>query len=36
MKMKTQHQNLWDAVKTCLEGNVYANIRNAYVRKEEN
>lgn len=35
MKMKT-HQNLWDTFKTCLEGNVYAYIRNVYIRKEEN
>lgn len=26
---------LWEAVKICLEGNVYAYIRNAYIRKEE-
>lgn len=36
MKMKTQHQNLWDAVKRYLEGNIYAYIRNVYIRKEEN
>lgn len=33
---KWKHQNLWDAVKTWLEGNVYTYIRNAHVRKEEN